>query len=367
MLALMAPGPASAADTVVAHVQRPTAIRDYAGIQVFSAFEGTLLEGGIYHLAILRKGKVELLPVAPSQAPFAADIGTDRNGSPQLVYMRCTGRDPGTGRNLGCDLFTLSLASGAGEQPVSAANTSRNEIAPTLWNGRIAFARQSQDGSRAVVYTRKLTDPPARRSKRLPGIPFGRRFAGIPGKRIRSGEVAELELYRDRLAQIVNYPFTSEVRVVRISSHRTRPLARVGVGEGGQYFAGIGFAQGYLAWARGGELAGIYRHRFSTGELSRAAFPRVVDFLVIGLAPFTPTAAYMVDWQPGSADGCGGEDEAVPPAVLPLVRPCQVIRSERLKFRPFRRARRAQTAAISRTWVSRMLLPDGSRNDESIP
>jgi hypothetical protein len=330
VLALLATSPASAADTVVAHAQRPTAIRHYAGIQVFSAFEGTLLDGGIYHLAILRQDKVELLPVAPSQAPFEADIGPDRAGRPQLVYTRCTGRD------LGCDLFTLPLTSGAGEQPVSAANTSRNEIAPTLWKGRIVFARQSKDGSQAVVYTRKLTDRPARRSKRLPGIPFGARFPGIPGRRIRSGEVAELELYRDRLAQIVNYPSISEVRVVRISSQRSRVLAGVGVGEGGQYFAGIGFAGGYLAWARGGELAGIYRHRFSTGKLSRAASPRVVDFLVIGLAPFTPAGAYMVDWQPGSADGCGGEEE-VPPAGLPLVRPCQVIRSDRLKFRPVRR------------------------------
>jgi hypothetical protein len=329
VLALMATSPASAADTVVAHVQRPTAIRTYAGIQVFSAFEGTLLEGGIYRLAILRQGKVELLPVAPSQAPFAADIGPDRNGSPQLVYMRCTGRDSG------CDLFTLSLASGAGEQPVSAANTSRNETAPTLWNGRIAFARESKDGSRAVVYTRKLRDPRSRHSKRLPGIPFGARFPGI-SVRIKDGVIAELELYRDRLAQIIRLAFTSEVRVVRISSRRKRLLARVGVGEGGQYFAGIGFAAGYLTWTRGGELAGIYRHRFSTGELSRAAFPPVVDFLVIGLAPFTPTGAYMVDWQPGSADGCGSEEE-VPPAGLPLVRPCQVIRSQPLKFRPFRR------------------------------
>jgi hypothetical protein len=336
MLALMAASPASAADTVVAHAQRPTGIRTYAGIQVFSAFEGTL-EGGVYRLAILREGKVELLPVAPSQAPFSADIGPDRNGRPQLVYTRCTGRGPGTGRNLGCDLFTLSLASGAGEQPVSAANTPRNEIAPTVWKGRIAFARQSKDRSGAVVYTRKLTDPPARPPQEVPGIPLGKTSPGIPGQRVRSGDVAELELYRDRLAQIVNYPSISEVRVVRISSHRTRLLARVGVGEGGQYFAGIGFAGGYLEWARGGGRAGIYRHRFSTGKLSRADFPQVVDFLVIGLAPFTPAGAYMVDWQPGSADGCGGEDEAVPPAVLPLVRPCQVIRSDRLKFRPFRR------------------------------
>jgi hypothetical protein len=314
MLALVATSAASAADTVVTQVQRPTAIRTYAGIQAFSAFEGTL-EGGVYRLAILRQGKVELMPVAPSQVPFEADIGPDRNGRPQLIYMRCTGRDSG------CDLFTLSLASGAGEQPVSAANTSRNEVAPTLWNGRIAFARHSKDGSQPVVYTRRLSDLRTRPSKRL--------------ARVRDGEIAELELYRDRLAQIINLPFMSEIRVVRISTRRARRLARVGRGEGGQYFAGIGFAGGYLAWARGGELAAIYRHRFSTGGLSRAAFPRIVDFLVIGLAPFTPTGAYIVDWW-GTADGCG-EVEQVPPGGLPLARPCQVIRADRLQFRPFRR------------------------------
>jgi hypothetical protein len=314
MLALVATSGASAADTVVTQVQRPTAIRTYAGIQVFSAFEGTP-EGGVYRLAILRQGKVELLPVAPSQEPFAADIGPDRDGRPQLVYMRCTGG------NSGCDLFTLSLASGAGEQPVSAANTSRNEIAPTLWNGRIAFARRSKNGSREVVYTRMLGDPRTRPSKRL--------------VRVKNGTIAELELYRDRLAQIIRFSVESEIRVVRISTRRTRLLARVSIGEGGQYFAGVGFAGGYLAWARGGELAAIYRHRFSTGELSRAAFPPIVDFLVIGLAPFTPTGAYIVDWD-GAADGCGGGDEIPPPGLL-LVRQCEVIRAERLKFRTFRR------------------------------
>jgi hypothetical protein len=326
VLALVATSAASAADTVVTQVQRPTAIRAFAGIQVFSTFEGTA-EGGDYRLAILRQGKVELMPVAPSQAPFAADIGPDRKGRPQLIYMRCTGRDSG------CDLFTLSLSSGAGEQPVSAANTSRNEVAPTLWNGRIAFARHSKDGSRPVVYTRMLSDPGTRPSKRLPGIAFGKRFPGTP-VRVKDGVVAELELYRDRLAQIIRLAFTSEIHVVRISTRRTRLLARIGVGEGGQYFAGIGFARGYLAWARGGGLAAIYRHRFSTGELSRAAFPRIVDFLVIGLAPLTPTDAYLVDWW-GDADGCG-EVEGAPPGGLPLPRLCQVIRADRLKFRPFR-------------------------------
>jgi hypothetical protein len=154
--------------------------------------------------------------------------------------------------------------------------------------------------------------------------------------RVKTRSVDELELYGDRLAEIIRLEFRSEVRVVDVSRRRSRLVSRVSVGEGGQYFAGISFARDYLAWARGGELAGIYRHRFSTGGLARAGFPRLVDYLVIGVALFAPTGAYLVDWQPESQDGCGGE-EAVPPAGLPLYRPCQVIRSDALKFRRVRR------------------------------
>jgi hypothetical protein len=330
LLALMAAAPASATDTVVAHLQEPSSIRTYAGVQVFSAFEG-----GAYHLAILRGGgNVELLSVPPSPAPFEADIGPDRNGQRQLVYTRCTNRDASTGRGSGCDLFTLPLASGAGEQPVSAANTSRNEGAPTLWKGRLAFARQFKDGS-VGVYTRRLGDPRSRGSERLPGIPLAGRFHGTP-VRIKSGEIAELELHGDHLAERITKPESASViRIVRISTHRSRLVTRVGIGIADQHLAGVGFASGYLTWAFGGDIgedAGIYRYRLSTGERSHARFPRVVDYDAAGLALFAANRAYIIDAQP-DVGGCGGDPEAIPP----VVRLCQVIRSQPLLFRRIRR------------------------------
>jgi hypothetical protein len=296
-------------------VERPSAIRTYAGVQVFSAFE----DGG-YRLAIRREGKVELLPVASSPAPFAADIGPDREGRPKLIYTRCEAerRD--------CDLFVFSLAGGARERPVRAANTAANEVAPTLWNGRIAFARRSKGRSRAAVYTRKLAAPRSRPSERLPAIPRRRRE-----ERNNPAVVIELELYGNHLAQIVNLTSSTAVRLVDISDHSSRLLDRAGVGEAGQHFAGIGFAHGYLAWAFGGavgELAGIYRHRLSTGELAHASAPRVVDYDIAGLALFASDGAYMIDAQP-ELGGCG-ETADDPPAV----RPCQLIRSNSLRFRP---------------------------------
>jgi hypothetical protein len=128
------------------------------------------------------------------------------------------------------------------------------------------------------------------------------------------------------------------VRLVDISRRSTRRLARHAVGQGGQRCAGIGFANGHLAWVfdwgigGGGYLhPGIYRYRLVTGELSRAPFPRVVEYQVVGLAPFAADGAYMIHVQLESGDGCGGEDWTPP-----IVRSCQLIRSEPLDFRPVR-------------------------------
>jgi hypothetical protein len=321
-LALAMCAPANAADTRVAELQRPSTIRTYAGIQVFSAFDGSA-----YRLAILRGGAIEQLPVAPSQAPFDVDIGPDRSGRPQLIYTRCATErsDVSFGRNEseGCDLVTYSLA-GGGERPLRSANTAAgNEFAPTLWRGRIAFARKLPGRPLPIVYTRRLGAPRSQASTRLPGI----------SRRTRTRGILELDLAGRSLGQISFSAGQTEVRLVDVSTRSVRRLARMGVGEGGQYFAGIGSADGYLAWAAqwltgGGSVSpGIYRYRLSTGELSRAPQPQGVRWIV-GLALFDVDGAYVIDAEPAS-DGCG--DILGEPPVL--VRPCQLIRSEPLRFR----------------------------------
>jgi hypothetical protein len=318
-LALAAGSPAGATDTVVAHLQEPSSIRTYAGVQVFSVFAE-----GAYHLGVLRAGNVELLPVPSSPAPFAADIGPDRESRPQVIYTRCK-----TARR-DCDLFVFSLSSGGSEQPVRGANTSANEVAPTIWKDRIVFARQTKGHRRASVYTRKLSAPLSRPSERLPACP--RRCREERGKPV---VVVELELSGDDLAQIVDLTVSTEVRLVDVIRHSSRLIDRAGVGEAGQHFSGIGFASGYLAWAFGGaigENAGIYRYRLSTRERSHAPFPRVVDYNAAGLALFAANGAYIIDAQPDTG-GCGGDPDAVPP----VVRPCQVIRSQPLQFKRIRR------------------------------
>jgi hypothetical protein len=73
---------------------------------------------------------------------------------------------------------------------------------------------------------------------------------------------------------------------------------------------------------------GIYRYRLSNGELSRAPRARGL-WWIVGLAPLDADGAYVIGAQP-PADGCG-DISGEPPG---LERPCQLVRSEPLSFRP---------------------------------
>jgi len=320
VVGLLGAAPASGADTVVGELLRPSVIRDYGGVQVFSDFDGSA-----YRLAVRRDGRVERLAVAGSRAPFDVDIGPDRNGRPQLIYTRCKVERPvvdlGTNISSGCDLVVFSLAGGGAERPVRNANTAGgDEFAPTLWKGRIAFARKVKGGGRALVYTRQLAAPRSRPSLRLPGAPG----------RTSSRGILELDLRGAKLAQIVRFARSAEVRLVDIADRSVRTVSRVGVGEGGQFFAGIGFTAGHLGWALNCLIsceplsAGIYRYRLSTRKLVRASPPLQLGGAVIGLALFAPDGAYVIDGEPQDG-GCGG-------SLDPLPRRCRMIRSQPLPF-----------------------------------
>jgi hypothetical protein len=322
VLGLIIALPASAAGVVVGHVPRPSMIRDYGGIQVFSDFDGSA-----YRLAVRRETRLERLPVAPSGAPFDVDIGPDRNGRPQLAYTRCKVEradvDFGANSSTGCDLVVFSLAGGGRERRVRNANTADgDEFAPTLWKGRIAFARKAKGADRAAVYTKELTAPRSRRSERLPGAPGHTSSRGI----------LELDLRADKLAQLVRFAQSAEIRLVDVSDHSVRRLFRVGVGEGGQILTGIGFAGAHLGWALNclvschPHLAGIYRYRLSTGALARASPPLALGDAVIGHALFAPDGAYLITGEPQDG-GCGG-------SYAPVPRQCPLIRSQPLTFRP---------------------------------
>ena len=245
-LALSAvPAPAGAA--TVARPGAATAVREYRGTIAFSRYDAA---AGHFRLAIRRPGAAPVdLPVAPADRTFDADIGPDSKGRPQLVYRRCDET---------CDLFVYSLAAGTGERPVRNANDpEHDDVTPTLWKGRIAWARiyGEQRDRKVVVYTKSLTAPRSRPSTRLPGVPERRCGVDRSCGPTLGRSVDALELWGDNLAQTVSYTCrgcagtaSQELRLVRVSARRSAQIAFQAVGLSGQQLVGPSFFDGWLGW-----------------------------------------------------------------------------------------------------------------------
>jgi hypothetical protein len=256
--ALALPGTA-AGQTVVATGAK-TAVREYAGTLVFSQFDRA---SGAWYLSVSRAGAAaERLPVAPSPRRFEADIGPDAHGRPALVYERCSGGAPSA--PTGCDLYVYTLADATGERPVATANDPlHDDVEPTLWRGRIAWARVygSGAGAQPVVYTRRLSAPASTRSTRLPGVPRRRcAAAGLlgPGRvcaLTTERAVDALELRGDHLAALVTYACracsgiaTRELRLDDLRRSSARQVAVLATGLAAQALIGPSFFGPRLAW-----------------------------------------------------------------------------------------------------------------------
>jgi hypothetical protein len=257
----------------------PTAVREYQGTLVFSQF---VQAENHWRLAIRRPGQApELLPdVAPADRDFDADIGTDSAGQPQLIYTRCDET---------CDLFVYSLTRPTGERAVRNANDpEHHDTTPTLWRGRIAWARiyGEQIDRKVVVYTKQLSTPRSTPSTRLPGVPTRRCGDVSAGCGPTDGRtVFALELYGRHLAQTVSYgckgcsgTSQSELRLVDVDERTARQVMFQVVGLSGQSLVGPSFHGGTLGWYRAclgdpaacqGGKATPYRYSLSSGRGSR--------------------------------------------------------------------------------------------------
>ena len=87
--------------------------------------------------------------------------------SPTLVYSRCATQTLSQRR--GCDLYRYSLDAGSESKLAGANSAHASEIAPTIWRGRIAWARISDTAKtrRPPIYTRALGASASTRSRRL--------------------------------------------------------------------------------------------------------------------------------------------------------------------------------------------------------
>jgi hypothetical protein len=316
--------PASALAVPVAAPAGATAVREYQGTIVFSQFDRATSQ---WRLAIRRAGQPpQLLPVAPGDREFDADIGPDSNGNPQLIYQRC-------GET--CDLFVYSLSGAGGERPVRNANDpERHDTQPTLWRGRIAWARiyGEQQDRKVVVYTKRLTDPRSKRSTRLPGVPERRCGDSEPDicNTTTGRSVDALELFGDNLAEVVGYlcrgcsgTSQAELRLVRVSTRRSAMIAFQAVGLGGQQLIGPSFVPGgTLAWYKAclgdpegcrNNAGGPFRYSLSRRTYTKATGPvRVDGFADTGARHYEAVGCNEETGEPIFNAGCRIEEVDAP-------------------------------------------------------
>ena len=164
LLLAVAPGPAQAADTVLAPAANTAGITAYDGHVVLSRRDPT---SNRWALVRWHAGIVDVLPVPERSVPFDADAGSGAAGDAVVVYSRCVhdppslsgspgGTDFGAGpapdwqTARGCDLYELPLTGTPTEHKLAAASSKRrSETTPSMWRGGMAFARHA-DG-RAVA------------------------------------------------------------------------------------------------------------------------------------------------------------------------------------------------------------------------
>jgi len=265
---LPAPAGAQTNPEPLVTLERGTPVREYAGRLVFSRWDGSA-----YRLSTWRDGQTRDLPVRPQAEPFDADIGPDASGAPSVAVSLC---------DASCDLHVIGLEAGDHLGPVRNANTAGlDETDPSVWKGRLAFARTY--GDEIVPYTKELAAPRSRPSSRLAGLPEQRCGAvEPPGCRdIERPSPAGMELWGRWVAQSWTYQpdafpgfRQNEIRLTDVARTDTRQVAAMVTGLGGQTYLGPSVAEGRVAFFRvcqgdpegcSRDSSGAIRYRISTG------------------------------------------------------------------------------------------------------
>lgn len=140
---VLSAGEASAAE--VARGDRLGKVAAFGDRYAFSRYDASA--GGYVLMAGRGAGPARRLPVRVREQPFDVDLGPTRSGSTAAVYSRCSSirvrQDvPDYGSETGCDVFQYTFADRTERRVRAVSSKAGSEFVPTLWRGRIAFARR---------------------------------------------------------------------------------------------------------------------------------------------------------------------------------------------------------------------------------
>lgn len=245
LAALAAAVPAAAQTTPerIVDLAKTTTVREYDGWLLYSRWDGSA-----YHLATFHDGTQQDLAVPTQSQPFDADAGPDSNGSPSAVVSIC--KDT-------CDLFVIGFTPGDQLRPVNNANTTdHDEIAPSVWKGRLVFGRR-YGKDEVLPYTKLMKAPRSHPSDRLAGLPDTRCGSVDPPscRPIKDVDLPAMELSGQRIAQSWTYQPDSfpgfrqnEIRLTNVDRTDTRQIAYMTTGLGGQTYLGPSVVDGRVAF-----------------------------------------------------------------------------------------------------------------------
>jgi hypothetical protein len=185
---------AAIADETLAEVARPTPVGAFDGHILWSEYDPV---ANAYFLTQRFRGMRTRLPLRPRGVPFDVDVGRNTDNDTVAAYSRCR-QEPGprgeignaftlmpqwsTGR--GCDVFMLNLRTNLETRVGGANSAAASEFLPSVWGGRIAFARvynrrRGRAGKRAYLFLHSLVG--GGKARRVPAGPRSRgRICAFP-------------------------------------------------------------------------------------------------------------------------------------------------------------------------------------------
>lgn len=296
-------GPAAAATSpaiTVQRIERESNISAYGRHVVWSRFDAQAREFRLVAADVANPdAEPVLLPVAGRSIAFDVDLGPAADGQTVAAYSRCA-REPKFdyyGQKLwprdasGCDIYTYDFVSG--KETKLAASSAADEFLPSVWKGKVAFARaygapgRNNNMSRPpVLYTRPVSGPG--RSERVSqGTTAG--FTDLA--------LTSVDLYGRRVALVRNFTGRSHggINQVRLSTlgSGSRLVAYSVSGLSQHILRSAHFHRGQLIWTDScdgyinsptGRTSGVrkcaaatwrlWRSRIAEEDLTFSAVPR---------------------------------------------------------------------------------------------
>lgn len=194
---LFTPVARAANDETLASTGVRTPVSAGSGWVVWSA-----RDGGIWRLMGRHRGVVRRLPIRARSVPFDADVGTDRHGHAVITFSRCSEEplDVGAGVQAwwladGCSTRVVDLGHMRERSAGVPRRRGQSDSTPSMWEGRLAFARRDGPRRRARVL---VFDPRTRRTRALAGDGFGSTGSGVAVEALDLGSRVAASLWYAR-------------------------------------------------------------------------------------------------------------------------------------------------------------------------